>query len=155
METALHTESNDSPSVTWSVAAGFYAFVWGVVVSSMLSDVTGLFSEVVGLQVPYWMVVLASPALLVGAGVWWTLVERRGSYGYGFGALFGLVTALVVGLLWTVRFVDVWGVEMLVVTMVAALAALVVGLAAVAGVVVGLPLMYVRRRIGRDRAVRD
>lgn len=155
METALHSESDVLPSVTWSAVAGLYTFGWGVVVSLLLSDILGLFSEVVGLQGPYWMVVLSSPALLVGAGVWWGLVERRAFFGYRFGALFGLVTALVVGLSWTVRFVDVWGVEMLAVPMVAALAALVLGIVAVTGSVVGLPLMYARRQLGRERRIRE
>lgn len=153
METALHSESDVLPSVTWSAVAGLYTFGWAVVVSLLLSDVLELLSEVIALPESYWMVVLASPALLVGTGVWWGLVERRASYRYGSGALFGLITALVVGLLWTVRFVTVWGVEMLAAPMVATLAAIVVGFVAVAGVVVGLPLMYVRRRVGGERDI--
>ena len=155
METALPSESGGSPSGQWSVAAGLYTFALGVLVSLLLSDITGLFSDVMGVSGAYWMVVLSSPALLVGAGTWWALVERRGSYGYGVGALFGLVTALGVGLLWTAGFVTVWGFEMLSVPMVAVLAAFVLGFVAVAGALVGPPLMYARRRLGRERGDRE
>ena len=155
METALRTESGVSPKVTWSAAAGVYTFLWAVVVSLLLSDILGLLSEVIGIRGSFWMVVLASPVLLVGTGTWWALVERRDACGYGSGALFGLVTALVVGLVWTAGFVTVWGFEMLAVPMVAALAAFVLGFVAVAGVVVALPLMYARRRLRRDRGVRS
>ena len=61
----------------------------------------------------------------------------------------GLLTALLTGALWTVRFVSVWSVEMLTAGLVPLLVGVVFGAVAVAGVLVGLPITYVRRRSRR------
>lgn len=64
----------------------------------------------------------------------------------------GLLTALLTGLVWVTRFVQVWGVETVAIEIVALLAAFVLVVAAVAGTIAGLPLMSARRRLdGRHR----
>lgn len=154
MEAALHARFRSAPSRTWAVSAGIYAFAWGVAISLLLSDLLELLVDVIGLPGTYWPVVVAAPALVVGTATWWAIVERRGNVSYLAGALFGVVTALLVGLLWTARFVSVWGVEMLAVPMVASLVAFVLGFVAVAGGLVGLPLLYARQRVGGRSADR-
>jgi hypothetical protein len=148
MDAVLDTDAGVSPSVKWSVYAGLCLFGCATVTAVLLADVLALFAEVVGLPARYAMVLLASPALLVGTVTWWAVVERRRAYAYRVGGAVGLLTALLTGLLWTARFVTVWGVEMLAVPIVAVLVLFVLGITAVAGVLVGLPLMYARRRTG-------
>lgn len=91
------------------------------------------------------MFIFASPSLAIGAVVWWTLVERREADTYPIGGAFGLVTAILTGFLWTVRFVSGWGVEMALALPV--LIGFVLGVTVIAGALAGLPLMYVRRRL--------
>lgn len=90
--------------------------------------------------------IFASPALVFGAVAWWGFVERRATYQYRFGALFGLVTALLTGMIWTGRFIDFWGIERVMIPLIAFLVFYILGLAVVAGVLTALPLMYARRR---------
>lgn len=124
-------------------------FVWAVASAFAMDDLLGLFGEVIGLPPTFALVVLASPALVFGAVCWWSLVERRGSYSYRFGGAFGLLTALLTGVLWTLRFVMVWSVEMLAAGPVPILVAIVGGVASAVGAVAGVPLMYARRHLGR------
>lgn len=148
MDTSLLPDFGVPPSIRWSMYAGLYTFGCATATAYLLSDLLGILAEVIGLPTTYAMVILASPALVVGTGAWWAVVERRDAYTYRFGGLFGLVTALLTGLLWTVRFVSIWGFEMMVLPMVSVLVAFVLGVAVVAGVLAGLPVMYVRRRLG-------
>lgn len=120
-------------------------FVFGIVTAVLLSDFLVLLADVIGLPSTYAKVIFASPALVFGAVFWWVIVERRASYKYRFGAVFGLVTALLTGMVWTGRFIDFWGVEMVVIPIIAFLVFYVLGLAVVAGVLTALPLMYARR----------
>ncbi|QLG63041.1 hypothetical protein [Halorarum salinum] len=153
MDTAVRAASGGSPSTRWSAYAGLYTFVCGTAIAFLLSDVLVPFGAVIGLPTRFPMVTLASPALVVGTAVWWTLVERRDSYTYPYGGVFGSVTALLTGCLWVVGFASVWGVEMLTAGMVPVLVAFVLGAAATAGLLAGLPLMYARCRLG-DRPSR-
>jgi hypothetical protein len=130
----------------WSLLAGVYAFACAALTAASLSTVLGLFGEVIGLPTALVVPIIAAPALFAGALVWWALVERRGTVTYLRGAAFGLLTALVTGLLWTARFVSVWSPEMLAADPVRLLVGFVFAAVALAGVVVGLPITYVRRR---------
>lgn len=151
MDTVLQADERISPSIKWSIYAGVYTFACATVTAVVLSDLLTVLADVIGLPAAYSMVILASPALLVGSVVWWTVVEHRESDSYLLGGLFGLVTALLTSILWIVRFVSVWGVEMLTVDIVPVLVGLVLGAAIIAGVLAGLPLMYARRRLNSDR----
>lgn len=151
MDDASRSESKPSSPQRWVLLAGVYAFGCATLTAFVLSDMLGLFAEVIGLPTAFSMPLLATPALVVGAGVWWALVERRGALTYPRGAAFGLLTALVTGGLWTARFVYVWGPEMLTAGPVPLLVGFVLGAVAVAGVLVGLPITYVRRR-SRERS---
>lgn len=147
MDPPFRSSSSVSPPVQWSMYAGLYTFVCGTATAYLLYDVLALLADVIGLPTAYAMVLLASPTLVVGAGAWWTIVERRDSYAYRHGGAFGVVTALLTGLLWTVQFVRVWGLEMLVIPIGSFLVLLVLGFALIAGLLAGLPLMYARRRL--------
>lgn len=147
MVRALRFPSSVSPSTKWSIASGIYLFLGATAVAYLLSDLLTLLGEVIGLPPGLALAVMASPALLIGAAAWWVVVERRAAYAYRYGGLVGLLTALLTGLVWVARFVDVWGVEMATVDIVSFLVAFVLGVAAVAGALVGLPLMYARRRL--------
>lgn len=137
-----------SPAVRWSIYAGVYLFICGLLLALALSDILGLLADVIGLPAGYWMFVIPGPVLIIGPGLWWGLIEGRRSFGYRYGALFGILTAVLTGLLWTGIFVGVWGLEMLAVPMVSILAALVLGFVALAGLLTGIGFMYGRRRFG-------
>jgi len=139
-----------SPRV-WALLAGGYAFACGAFVAALLSDVLRLFVDVVGLPSGFPVPLLAAPALVVGPLCWWRLVERRRTFSYRSGATFGLFTALCTGVVWTGWFVTVWGVELLAAGPVLLIVGLTLGFAAVAGLLVGVPLAYVRRRLGGER----
>jgi len=130
----------------WSLLAGVYSFCCAALTAFFLSSVLGVFADVIGLPAAFAVPILAAPAFPAGASVWWALVERRGTVTYLRGAAFGLLTALVTGLVWTVRFVSVWSTEMLAAGPVRLLVGFVFGAVAVAGVLVGFPITYVRRR---------
>ncbi|ELZ60580.1 MULTISPECIES: hypothetical protein [Halorubrum] len=132
----------------WALLAGGYAFACGALVAVFLSDVLRLFVDVAGLPSVFPVPLLAAPALVVGPPCWWRLVERREAFSYRAGAAFGLLTALGTGTLWTGWFVAVWGVELLAAGPVLSIVSLTLGFAAVAGLLVGVPLAYVRRRVG-------
>lgn len=140
------------PATRWSAYAGLYLFACGMATAALLSDVLALLADVIGLPAGFATAIFAGPALVVGAVAWWELVERRGRYAYRVGAAVGVVTAGLTAVVWTARFVSVWGVELLRVEAVALLAGVVVGVAVVAGALVGLPLMYARRRVDGSAA---
>ncbi|WP_281194071.1 hypothetical protein [Halorubrum sp. F4] len=146
MDTIPARWSDLSASGRWSILAGGYTFACATFTAVLLSDMLGLFAEVIGLPAALSMAILASPALVAGAGFWWLLVERSGTYAYHRGAAFGLLTALATGTVWTGRFVVVWGVEMLTAGPVPLLVGFTLGVTAVAGALVGLPITYARRR---------
>jgi|GEM_PF-1529389 hypothetical protein len=149
MNDAHRPASGLSSPQRWALLAGVYAFGCATLTAFLLSDALGIFAEVIGLPAALAMPLLATPALVVGGGLWWLLVERWGAPTYPRGAAFGLLTALVTGILWTARFVSVWGLEMLTAGPVPLLVGFVLGAVAVAGVLVGLPITYVRRRSRR------
>lgn len=147
MNPALRLDSSVPPSIKWPIYAGLYMFICGTATAFLLYDLLALLADVIGLPTKYSMVILASPALVNGTVTWWAVVERRDSYTYFAGGTFGLVTALSMGVLWTVQFVGLWGAEMLVIPIILFLVIFVLGLAVMAGVFAGLPLMYARRRL--------
>lgn len=147
MAPARRLPASVSPETTWSVAAGGYLFACAIGLAVLLDDILTLFADVIGLPGAFGLVLLASPALPIGAAAWWAVVERPRIYAYRRGALAGLLTAVLTGLVWVGRFVQVWGVEMVAVEIVALLAGVVLGVAAVAGTLVGPPLLYARRRL--------
>ncbi|WP_423996764.1 hypothetical protein [Halorubrum trapanicum] len=146
MDSPTSSATGARASRRWSLFAGVYAFCCAAFTAASLSTVLGLFGEVIGLPTALIAPILAAPALFAGPLVWWALVERRGTVTYLRGAGFGLLTALVTGVLWTARFVSVWSPEMLAADPVRLLVGFVFAAVAVAGVVVGLPITYVRRR---------
>ncbi|RLM72599.1 hypothetical protein [Halorubrum sp. Atlit-26R] len=146
MDSSPPSATGARSSRRWSLFAGAYAFCCAAFTASLLSTVLDLFGEVIGLPTALVVPILAAPALFAGAIVWWALVERRGTVTYLRGAAFGLLTALVTGILWTARFVSVWSPEMLAAGPVRLLVGFVFAAVAVAGAVVGLPITYVRRR---------
>jgi len=152
MGDSLGSESRRSSPRRWALLAGGYAFGCATLTGFALSSALGLFAEVIGLPAAFATPLLAAPALVAGAGVWWALVERSGTVTYLRGGAFGLITALVTGGFWTARFASVWSVEMLTAGPVPLLVGFVLGAVAVAGVLVGLPFAFVRRRSRRRSA---
>jgi len=143
----------ESPaSRRWALLAGVYAFACGAAVAVLLSDVLRVFVDVAGFPSGFPLPLLAAPALVAGPACWWRVVERRGAVSYRTGAAYGLLTALCTGGFWTLWFVAIWGVEMLAAGPVLLIVGLTLGFAAAAGLLVGVPLAYVRRRVGGDAA---
>lgn len=152
MDDALLPGSGLSSPRGWALFAGVYAFACGAFVAALLSDVLRVFVDVAGLPSGFPIPLFATPALVAGTLCWWRVVERRRAFGYRSGAAFGLVTALCTGGLWTAWFVVRWGPEMLAAGPVLLIVGLTLAFAAVAGVFIGVPLAYVRRRIGGGSA---
>lgn len=138
--------SSVSVAGRWSAYAGLYTFACATATASFLDQILSIFAAVIGVPTDLWAAAFAAPTLVVGPVAWWAVVERRESYSYRSGGAFGLLTALLTGLVWTLRFVSVWGFEMVTVGVVSLLVAVVLGVAAVAGTLAGLPLTYARRR---------
>lgn len=150
MVTALQTDFSASSPMRRSVYAGLYLFIAGLLLSLLLSDMLSVLADVIPLPVTYSVVVFACPTVVFGAGTWWAVVERGGAHSYRHGAIVGVATALLTGLVWTTLFVAVWGVEMVTVPIVAFLVVFVLGIAVVVGGLAGLPLMYACRRLNRS-----
>jgi hypothetical protein len=135
----------------WSLVAGVYAFLCGAVLLLLLSPVNNFLGELLGFSGAYSTFLLAGPALVFGAVVWSSAVERRSAYTYPFGALFGAATALLTMLFWLLVFALVWGVPL--VRTGGVLIAFVLAVVVPAGLVSGVPMMYARQRLpGRLQA---
>lgn len=152
MRRALHLTGNSS-ATRWTLAAGLYTYAIGTVLAFAMDEILGLFGEVIGLTPPLSLLVFGTPALVVGAATWWVLVERPATYGYLRGGAFGLLTALITGLVWTARFVTVWGAEMLVAGPVPLLVGFVLIIVCAGGLIAGLPFTFARRRTVSDEPV--
>lgn len=132
-----------SPSTKWSLIAGGYLFVCAAVLLLLISQVASLVADLLALPSAS-LLWLAAPVPVVGAAVWWALVERRDAYTYPLGGAVGLITALCTVLLWILRGVFVWGHEMVLTGWPLVFAVLVPTVPA--GLLAGVPLMYARRR---------
>ena len=133
----------------WSIVAGCYAFLCGAALMGSLDPIHHTMAGILGVETGYPALVLASPAALLGAAAWWAVVERAGPESYLRGALFGGLTAVATVTAWVLRALSVWGFEL-----VASgwfVIAWMLAMTAVAGVVSGLPLVVVRRRLVDDR----
>lgn len=92
---------------TWSIAAGVYAYLVGTLTLLALSPVARTMGPIVGLPENYAVFLMAAPAAVAGAAVWWTLVERADAYSYPVGAAFGGLTAVLTVVAWVLAFVAV------------------------------------------------
>lgn len=138
-----------SRETTWSIAAGGYAFLCGTVLMASLHPITGTLAGLFGVEFGRPSLLLASPATLLGATVWWAVVERRGTYSYLRGALFGGLTAVATVVAWVLRSLQVWGLELVATGWF--VVAWMLAMTAVAGLVAGVPLVYARRRLTGGR----
>ena len=146
MASVLQQVSMGSRSTRWSLYAGFYMYACGTMIAFVLSDILLLLTEIIGLDPAYSLFLLAGPAFVVGGVAWWALIERHQSYTYLRGGVFGSLSALVTGLLWTLQFVSVWGLKMLTADTVPLVVGVVLGVVTVGGILTGLPFMFARRR---------
>lgn len=146
-------ESADSsaslaPSVKWSMYAGAYAFLCGALLLLPLGFVANALVMILPLPNVATAVVVPGSSALVGAAVWWVVVERREAYTYLFGGLVGLVTVLATVLFWMVVIAVVWGLWSLQIAGTGLVILFVLAVATPVGVVAGMPIMYARRRLG-------
>lgn len=133
-----------SRPTTWSIAAGGYAYLVGTLMLVSLSPVAETMGPIVGLPEDYVVFLMATPAAVIGAAVWWAFVERSNAYSYPLGAAFGGLTAVLTVVAWVLTFVAVWGVRLVLTGWL--LVAAVLAVTVIAGLVSGLPLMSARRR---------
>lgn len=133
-----------SRETAWSLVAGGYAFLCGAVLMAGTQPVAGALAGILGIETGYPALLMAGPAAVLGAGVWWTVVERRRTYSYRRGALFGGITALATVAAWVLRSLEIWGFELVATGWF--VIAWLLATTAVAGLLVGVPLMYARRR---------
>lgn len=137
------TAAGSSP-VRWTLYAGVYAFLCGLLLLVPLGVVAETLLKVLTLPVAFTVILVPTSGAIIAAGVWWVVVERQETYTYLRGGAFGLLTALGTVLLWTLLVAIVYGPS-------APLAAgvvigFVIAVTAPIGVVAGLPLLYARRR---------
>lgn len=133
-----------STPVKWSVIAGGYLLLCAAGLLLVLSQVTALVAELLGLPAGS-PLGLAAPAPIVGAVVWWAGVERRDAFTYRSGGVVGLVTGLLTVVFWLLWGVTVWGIDGILAGWPLVVAVLVPTLPV--GIIAGLPLMYARRRL--------
>jgi hypothetical protein len=134
----------------WSLCAGGYAFGCAAALVSFLGNPVETVATALTLPADGSAVFVAAPAAAFGAVGWWVLVERRRTHSYLAGGAVGLVTALLTVAFWTVWAAAVWGPRLVPVAGLLVGAALAVSLPV--GVVAGVPLMIVRRRVGASTA---
>ncbi|WP_161631411.1 hypothetical protein [Candidatus Halobonum tyrrellensis] len=134
----------------WSIFAGLYAFGCGTLPILWLGSVTTAFADYFGVPGDE-ALLLASPALAVGAVLWWRLVERPTNYRYRESVAFGVLTAVGTVLLW-VGWLAVIDWRWLTVYPVPLVIAFLLGVTVLVGIVSSLPLMFVRRRLGKRSA---
>lgn len=139
--------------MAWSLSAGVYAFVCATaMVALLLSPVSRALGPG---PAGYRAVSMAAPVAVVGAVVWWAVVERRGGRAYPLGAASGLATAFLTVLFWVLAYAAVWGAGSVsrtvdVVSLAGSLIAFVLAVTLPAGVVAGVALLYARRRLGGE-----
>lgn len=143
MGSASLRPSTVSPSVKWALYAGVYAFLCGAVLLLPLGAVADTLVEILTLPRGFTTVLVSGSGAVIGAVVWWTVVERRDAYAYLLGGTVGLLTALFTVLLWAALVAIVYGPSAALAGGVVIVFVLVV-IAPVA-FVAGLPLMYARR----------
>jgi hypothetical protein len=141
--TGPRSASRLSTPVKWSVIASGYLLLCAVGLLLVLSQVTTLVAEILGVPAGS-PLGLAAPAPVVGAVAWWTGVERGGRLTYLSGGAVGLVTALLTVVFWLLWGVAVWGIEGVLAGWPLVFAVLAPSLPV--GAIAGLPLMYARRR---------
>lgn len=142
--TGPRSASRFSTPTKWSVIAGGYLLLCAAGLLLVLSQVTALVAELLGLPTGS-PLGLAAPAPIVGAVAWWAGVERSDAFTYRYGGVVGLVTALLTVLFWLLWGVTVWGIDGVLAGWPLIVAVLVPTLPV--GVIAGLPLMYARRRL--------
>lgn len=136
--------SGVSSSGKWSLYAGVYTFVWSVGLLMVLSPVTRTLGTLLQFPAGYAGFIVASPATCIGAIVWWGLVERRETYAYRYGGLFGLVTALLTVLFWLLVLTAIFG---SLVVMGLTVVGFVLAVTLPVGSVAGILLLSARRQV--------
>lgn len=134
-----------SYSMKWALYAGGYAFLCATILLRLLSPVSNTLMTLLDLPTSYAGLVLAVPVMGTGAFVWGTVVEHRNRYTYALGALAGVVTAVSTVAFWILVFVAFW--EFSLVLAGGVLVAFVSLVVTPVGCLVGIPLMYARRRL--------
>lgn len=132
-------------SAVWSASAGLCAFCSAVVLLLFLDPVAGTLAKLVGLPSGYAPAAMAAPTAVVGAAVWWAIVERRRRYRYGPGVLFGVSVAALTVLFWVLAFTVVWGPRLVLSGWF--VVAFVLAVTSPVGCLTGLSMMYARRRL--------
>lgn len=135
-----------APRTRWSLYAGLYAFLCGGLLLLPLGFVAHTLVKVLGLPTSFTSVLVPGTGAVVGAVVWWVVVERRDAYTYLAGGAVGVLTALFTALLWALVIAVVWGPEFLLLAGTLLVIAFVLAVSAPLAFVAGIPLMYARRR---------
>lgn len=137
-----------SPSAKWSLYAGGSAFLCGALLFLVLSPVATTLVKVLTLPTDHAAVLVPGSAAVAGAGVWWTVIERRHAYRYPDGAMAGLVTALVTVGFWLLLPALVYGPVAVLAGGIVILFVLVVTLPVAP--IWGVSLVYARRRVAGE-----
>lgn len=132
-----------SPESEWSVYAGIYTFLWSTLLLALLGTPSRTLVELLDLPPNLGPVVLAAPVPVIGAALWWGIVEQRDGYTYLHGGVFGLLTASSNVVFWLLMYSAIWGVSVVIAGGILVVFVLVVVLPT--GFLVGLSLLFARR----------
>jgi hypothetical protein len=125
--------------------AGVYTFLCSIVLLLLLYPISNTLVQILGLPTGLSTFLLAGPVAVLGAVVWWAVVERPKKYTYRFGMVFGLLTVLATVLFWVLVFSVVWGPSLVLTGWFLIVFVLVVSIPV--GFVTGVTGMYARRRL--------
>jgi hypothetical protein len=98
-----------SVSTRWSVYAGIYTFLAGAGLLMPLGVIAGTLVEILGLPTGFTAVLVPGSGTVIGAVVWWVVIEHRNNYTYLLGGTVGLLTALVTVLWWALVVAILYG----------------------------------------------
>lgn len=146
--TSPRSASGVSPSTKWSLYAGIYAFLCAGLLLLVISQVATLVADVLVLPTDS-VLWLAVPVPVIGALVWWGVVERRGNFSYPRGGAVGLISALLAVGFWLLRAATVWELQGVLAGWPLVFVVLVPTVPA--ALLAGLPIMYARKQLGDVR----
>lgn len=128
----------------WPLYAGLYALLWGLLLFGPLGMVAETLVKVLGIPPTAGQLLVPVSGAVVGAALWWVVVERRAAYGYLSGGLAGLGTGIATVFGWSGLVSLIYGFKALLVAPVVVV--FVLAIIAPVSFMAGLPLMYARRR---------
>lgn len=151
--TGRESSSMGSISIRWSVYAGLYTFLAGAGLLMPLWVIARTVGVSLGVPTGFIAILVPGSGAVIGAIVWWAVIEHRDTYTYLLGGIGGVVTALLTVLCWTLLVAIVWGPLAILAARVVILFVLVV--VSPVAFVAWLLMTYARRHWGSEHLGQD